>query len=375
MGAILCTVPEAAQADWNLNSALWARYFASDDVQRQVLDRDQQAWRRSLDQVCALPRYQTPEDRAGQAMAQTFGRMMLGPALNIPAPQRVSQGHVNCLINAYRARAALFRSQLTGDALAEAQLSPEQHVKLQLALAEKGFLHPGDVGPGTHDGEFGPITRNAIKQFQESLGASASGFLSEDQRAGLLESPQEREARIAREAADRKAREDARAAEAAAAAKAEQDARIEAARQEKQAQADADDKRQAEQKRLEAEAEAAKEWSRRVDEARTKGPRYADQAGVKWAVSEQKNLMTDDMDYTVTSIQRNGKGAEASIQGTCWKPARVVFLATLPDTGDHDAPLGLPTFENMTTVGNKRINEGPCLPPAFLTTNFGTGSS
>jgi len=369
VAVILCRVPEAAQAEWELNSAWWARYFTVNDTQRQVLDRDQQAWRQSLDQICALPRHQTQEDQAGQAMAETFGRMMLGPGIRIPGPQPITQTHVNCVVNAYHARAAMLRSKLTGDALAESQLSPEQHAELQQSLAEKGFLRPDQIGSGTHDGEFGPITRNAIKQFQQSLGASASGFLSNDQRSALLESPQEREARVARAAADKKAREDALVAQAAAAVKAKQDAQLEADRQRAQAEADKKAKQEAEKKRLEEEAKAAKEWSRKVDEARRKGPQYAVEAGLKWSLSEQKNLMTDDIDYTVTTIQPNGKGAQASIEGICQKPGRVVFLATLMDA-DRDAPLGLPTFENMTIVGNKRINNDPKFATSFPNDQF-----
>ena len=208
VAVILCRVPEAAQADWELNSAWCARYFTANDTQRQMLDRGQQAWRQSLDQLCALPRYQTPEDQAGQAMAESFGRMILGPGIRIPGPQPITQAHVNCMVNAYHARAAMLRSKLTGDALAESQLSPEQHAELQQSLAEKGFLRPDQIVSGTHDGEFGPITRNAIKQFQQSLDAPASGFLSNDQQSALLESLQEREARAARADADKKARED-----------------------------------------------------------------------------------------------------------------------------------------------------------------------
>jgi hypothetical protein len=270
VAVILCRVPEAAQAEWELNSAWWARYFTVNDAQRQMLDRDQQAWRQSLDQICALPRYQTQEDQAGQALAETFGRMMLGPGIRIPGPQPITQAHVNCVVNAYHARAAMLRSKLTGDALAESQLSPEQHAELQQALAEKGFLRPDQIGSGTHDGEFGPITRNAIKQLQQSLGASVSGFLSNDQRSALLESPQEREARAALVATDKKAREDARVAQAAAAAKAKQDAQIAADEKAKRDAAEKKGREEAEKKRLEEEADAAKEWSRKVDEARTK---------------------------------------------------------------------------------------------------------
>ena len=85
VAVILCGVPEAAQADWDLNSAWRARYFTVNDTQRRMLDTDQQTWRQSLDRICALPRYPTPEDQAGKAMLDAFGRMLLGRVRN---PQR-----------------------------------------------------------------------------------------------------------------------------------------------------------------------------------------------------------------------------------------------------------------------------------------------
>jgi len=210
------------------------------------------------------------------------------------------------------ARAAMLRSRLTGDALAESQLSPEQHAELQEALAQKGFLRADQIGSGTHDGEFGPITRKAIKQFQESLSASPSGFLSDDQRSALLERPGEREARVARADADAK-----RAAQDAAEEKAKRVAeneRLEAeARKAKQdAERREKSKRDAENERLEAEAAKAKEWRRSVDEARIKGGQYADKSEFKWSLSEIDNPMTDDKDYTVASAQVNGRGAACS---------------------------------------------------------------
>jgi uncharacterized protein YecT (DUF1311 family) len=130
VAVILCKVPEAALADWELNSAWWARYFTVNDTQRRTLDLDQYAWRQSLEQTCALPRNQTREDQAGRAMAEAFGRIMLGPGLRIPGPQPITQVHVDCVVNAYHTRAAELRSKLTGDALAESLLSPKQHAEL-----------------------------------------------------------------------------------------------------------------------------------------------------------------------------------------------------------------------------------------------------
>ena len=125
-------------------------------------------------------------------MADLAGRMILGGGLNIPGPQPITRARASCLINAYQARAAMLRSKLSGDALAETRLNTAQRVKLQEALTEKGFLSSDQA----HDGEFGPTTRKAIKQFQESLGAFSSGFLTSDQRLALR--PEEREANIAR---------------------------------------------------------------------------------------------------------------------------------------------------------------------------------
>ena len=331
---ILCSGPDAARVDWDVNSAWWALYFTIDEKRRPILDADQETWRQSLYQMCALPRQLTQEEQAGQVMAQTMGRFMLGQEIRIPGPQPITQAHVNCVLNAYHARAAMLRSRLKGDALAESRLSPEQHVELQASLAEKGFLRSDQIGSGTHDGEFGPITRSAIKQFQQSLGASPSGFLSNEQKTALLERPGEREARVARLAAEAKAKQDA------------------------------------ENARLEAEAKAAKQWRQKVDEARVKGGQYAEKAEFKWSLSETDDPMTDDKDYTVASTQPNGKGAVATVEGECAKPGRVAFVATLLDASDAKSPLALPDFNNEYIAGMKRINDEPAFPTHFPTQKF-----
>jgi hypothetical protein len=75
--------------------------------------------------------------------------------------------------------------------------------------------------------------------------------------------------------------------------------------------------------------------------------------------------MTDDNDYTVTSIQPNGMGAQALIEGTCQRGGPAVFLATLTETGDQTVPLGLPTFQNGVITGEKRVNDERVFPTAF----------
>jgi hypothetical protein len=352
---ILCNSTDAAEADWQVNSASWALYFSIDEAQRPKLDLDQQAWRQSLDRVCALPRQPTQQEQAQQLMAQTMGRVILGPRLVIPGPQSqpITQAHVNCVLNAYRTRVAMLRSRLTGDALAEARLSPEAHVQIQQALFEKGFLSSDQVGFATHDGEFGPVTRKAIRQFQQGLGASPTGFLSIEQWTMLLETPGERAAGAAMMAAEARATQAAIEAQVAE-AKARQEAEI----------AEAKAKQEAEIARLQAEAEAARQWQLKVDEAQAKGKQYADKAEWKWSLSEVANPMTDDNDYTVSSVQRNRKGAVAEIEGTCQKPGEVTFVATLNEE-DTDDPLGLPDFANGYIAGTKRLNDDPPFPTRF----------
>jgi peptidoglycan hydrolase-like protein with peptidoglycan-binding domain len=391
VSAILCNVQEAARADWEVNAASWATYFSLGEAGQKRFDADQDSWRQSLDRICALPSQVGQQEQIGQAFAQTVGLRLFVNGLIIPGPQPITQGHVACLINAYRARANVLRSRLAGDALVESSLSPEQHAAIQMALADKGFLRDDQVGPGTHDGEFGPITRNAIKAFQQSLGEFPSGFLSSTQRSALMESPAERDARAARLAAEAKARQEAlmeterKAAQAAAdqraqqeaerarleaEAKARQDAAMEAQRKAAQAAAEQKAKEDEENARLQAEAEAARQWSLKVDEARTMGGEYAKAANSKWSLSETDNPMTDDKDYVVTSQQSNGKGVIAVVEGTCRKPGRVTFVATLQDAVDPKSALGLPDFDNGYIAGNKRINDDPQFPTGFLTQKF-----
>jgi hypothetical protein len=66
---------------------------------------------------------------------------MFGPG---PIPRIAAQ----CVLKAFRERTDVLRSKLSGDALAEAKMSPEHRAAFQQRLIESGFLH------GAADGEF-----------------------------------------------------------------------------------------------------------------------------------------------------------------------------------------------------------------------------
>jgi len=90
---IVCLDQVGANADWDLISAYWARYFSLTGNDRNGFDQAQQNWLDSLNQICGISRQQS-----------TF----------LPAQRQ-------CVLTAYRNRAASYRSQLRGDALAESQ--------------------------------------------------------------------------------------------------------------------------------------------------------------------------------------------------------------------------------------------------------------
>src|SRR5262245_51118095 len=358
LAIILCRVPEAAQADWALVSAYWA--FSSDD-------RDQKAFSQSMNQRCVLPRQETAEESVGRAFAQGWGRTVWGQPLPIPGPQLITQNHVRCVITTFHNRAATLRSKLTGDALVESKLSPEEHIEIQSALIQKGFLRNRfrDYAANA-DGQFGPNTRSAIKDFQRSIGGRETGFLSDKQRIALLESPQERRARLDSEAAEARRKQDELDAQKRAE---EQKKRDEEKRLEAQRQVEEQKKRD-EEKRLEEEAEEAAKWREKIEQAKKMGPEYAAKIGhLTWSLTERLNPMTEENEYTVFSTKPNGSGSTASIEGACLK-GQVIFQATLQDANDPKQPLGFITSAGGAVVGNKRINDDPVFATTFPTVRW-----
>jgi hypothetical protein len=59
-------------------------------------------------------------------------------------------------------------------------LSLETRRQVQVSLSERGFYQ------GNFDGQFGPRTRQAIRDYQGAIGASATGYLTGDEVRLLL---------------------------------------------------------------------------------------------------------------------------------------------------------------------------------------------
>ena len=151
---IICLDQAGANADWDLITSYWAKYYSLPESERNGFDQAQENWLKALNQACQLSSQQ-----------DTF----------LPTQQQ-------CVLTAYTRRAAGYRSQLNGDARAESKLTPEQHAGVQLSLIARGFLNDNA------DGQFGPKTRAAIQQFQTQSGFSPNDFLTAQQREQLLQS-------------------------------------------------------------------------------------------------------------------------------------------------------------------------------------------
>jgi hypothetical protein len=67
LAAILCSVPEAAQADWDISNAYWALYSE---------DREETAFGQNVNKRCALPALESSQEQAGRILLQGMGNAM-----------------------------------------------------------------------------------------------------------------------------------------------------------------------------------------------------------------------------------------------------------------------------------------------------------
>ena len=156
---IICADQSGPGADWAVSAATWALRSSLDEISQDIFLQAHKQWFHSLYGTCGLRAEQT-----------TWFRQQS-----------------DCVLRAYHNRARLYQGQVNLDALSETNLRPEQRAQLQIALSILGFLD------GEADGEFGPLTRRAIRAFQEKNGFPQSNFLSERQRSTLLAQAQARQ--------------------------------------------------------------------------------------------------------------------------------------------------------------------------------------
>jgi Putative peptidoglycan binding domain/Tetratricopeptide repeat len=155
LGSILCADKAGAMADWEIDTAFHALKYSVPETARDAVSRSHDDWIQAVDRTCRLPARQP-----------------------VYSPQQRQ-----CVLNAYRVKANAYRSRLRGDALAEIRLSPEERAQLQIRLIDLGLLD------GPVDGQFGPMTRDAIRRYQGQVGDPQTEFLSSAQRIRLAARP------------------------------------------------------------------------------------------------------------------------------------------------------------------------------------------
>ena len=131
LAVILCTNPEAARADWDVNRAYWALFND---------DREETKFNEFVNLRCALPRLETQQERAGRVFIQELNRRF-GPGLpTIPSAQPLTEQHVRCVISAFHNRGVALRARLKGDALVESNTKPGRAYRNTSRARSKGIF-------------------------------------------------------------------------------------------------------------------------------------------------------------------------------------------------------------------------------------------
>jgi len=162
LAQLICANPAVSRAELSYVIAFTALRQISDDAARQTMHAEAEAFTHRTTAECGLP-----------ATGYLGGRA--------PTSQET-----NCLLAHFDQERGRLLNRLSGDAMDEAQLSPEKTVAIQRALKEKGFLAAKEA----IDGVFGPATRAAIGDWQRSVGQPATGFGSTVMLDQLQSTPQ-----------------------------------------------------------------------------------------------------------------------------------------------------------------------------------------
>ena len=108
-----------------------------------------------------------------------------------------------------------------------------------------------------------------------------------------------------------------------------------------------------------------------VADAEKNGVEYAQESGTSWSIKRTKNEMTDKVDVTVQSVQKNDNDVVAEIEGKCLKPGIVTFSALIVDQ-DGKPTVDLPTYSqaNKMLFGTRRINANTSKQATFVGDQF-----
>jgi len=156
LAQVICSSEELARSELSYVIAYTAVLQSAGDQERRVLHVEADGFVRQVTDDCRLP-------RSGK--------------LN----REASPTEASCIKSRLESGRAQLLKRLSGEALEEAQLAPEQAIAIQNKLKDGWFL-PADA---TVDGLLGPATRAAIAQWQRSVGLRDTGYASASMLAQL----------------------------------------------------------------------------------------------------------------------------------------------------------------------------------------------
>ena len=160
LAQLICASPAVSKAELSYVIAYSALRQTSTDAERATMRTEADAFTRRTTEECGI-----------QPMGYLGGR----------APTATE---TSCLLDHFTGEHGRLFMSLTGEAMEEAQLTPEQTMTIQMLLKNKGFLAANEA----IDGVFGPTTRSAIGDWQRSVGQRATGYGSTALLADLLHS-------------------------------------------------------------------------------------------------------------------------------------------------------------------------------------------
>jgi peptidoglycan hydrolase-like protein with peptidoglycan-binding domain len=148
LAQLICASPAVSKAELSYVITYSALRQTSTDAERATMRTEADAFTR-----------RTTEDCGFQPTGYLGGR----------APTATE---TTCLLDHFSGERGRLFMRLNGEAMDEAQLTPEQTMTIQMLLKNKGFLAANEA----IDGVFGPTTRSAIGDWQRSLGQRATGY-------------------------------------------------------------------------------------------------------------------------------------------------------------------------------------------------------
>jgi LPXTG-motif cell wall-anchored protein len=162
LARMICANAELSKTDLRFNQAYAALRQQLDSAGRERLQQEDLEFLTAVQRFCGVPES--------------------GPITGSP----------DCVGSQYDHQRAQWLSRLSGPAYEEANRPIEQHVALQAALQQLGFLPP----TGKIDGVYRPATRSAIIAWQTASGRPVTGIVSDAEAAALARAAPQQSAGI-----------------------------------------------------------------------------------------------------------------------------------------------------------------------------------